>query len=444
LCIGLLREDDTKSGGEAEMSHSKSGIKKLGLRKNFSWALIGTLISTACQWMILMVMAKLLPIEEVGYYALALAIATPVIMFSMLQLRAVLFTDVQSRYRFGDYLGVRLVTNSIAAVTVLFILIYLGGRYDITVHYVIFFVLINKAIESTSDMSYGLMQKHERLDKAAQSRIYRNVVAVILVFLALYFTHNLLLGVLAIGLWWLLILLLFDRRNVKRFEPWIPRFNLKNLLHIMWLGLPMGIARGIISLNTSTPRYFIETHMGVDSLGVFAAMAYTVIGSGRIIEALGYSAGARLAKYFRHNRRAYLRLLVKMIAMAILMASVSVLVGTLFGEEILTVLYNKDYAKHPDVFFWLLIVAGGNMISSMLNYGMISARRFKSLVPLSILFFSVCFVGCWFLIPTYGMKGAAWAMLLSIISRIMCSLVILAWAIKSPLNSVSGPSAAGR
>ena len=86
--------------------------KPLSLRKNFSWIFVGNIVSTGCQWVILMVMTKLLPEVQVGHYVLALAIATPIVLFSMLQLRLVQATDVQNKYKFSDYFGVRLLTTS--------------------------------------------------------------------------------------------------------------------------------------------------------------------------------------------------------------------------------------------------------------------------------------------------------------------------------------------
>jgi hypothetical protein len=51
----------------------------------------------------LMVLTKLLPAAEVGYYVLGLAITVPVILFSMLQLRAVQVTDARNLNKFEDF-----------------------------------------------------------------------------------------------------------------------------------------------------------------------------------------------------------------------------------------------------------------------------------------------------------------------------------------------------
>ena len=122
----------------------------------------------------------------------------------------------------------------------------------------------------------------------------------------------------------------------------------------------------------------------------------------------------------------------KMVLVAIGMASATVLFGFLFGKQFLTIAYKQNYAQQPVVFIWLMIVAGSDMISSMLQHGVIAVRRFKSQVPLYACSLSACFVACWFLVPKYGMKGAAWAMLLSVIAKIIGSLIIIRIALKVP------------
>ena len=67
------------------------------LRRNFSWTFVGNVVYSACQAGILMLLAKLGNPEMVGKYGLAMAIATPVLALSSLQLRAVLTTDVKGK-----------------------------------------------------------------------------------------------------------------------------------------------------------------------------------------------------------------------------------------------------------------------------------------------------------------------------------------------------------
>jgi O-antigen/teichoic acid export membrane protein len=378
----------------------------------------------------LMAMAKLMDTQQVGYYTLALSITNPIMMFSMLQLRAMHVTDVKEQYSYGNYLGVRLLTNGLAAVVLAIVLLILTGQYEGLVYGVIFLVFFNKAIESTSDISYAVMQKHERLDKVAKSMMLRQAGGAAVLIVVLWLTGSILWAVAAIGLWWLAILLFYDRKNVKSFSDWKPQWNFMAFKVILLTGIPLGITRGLISLNESVPRYFVEGYMGTSTQGIFSAMAYTMTVAYLCMEALGYSAVARLAQYYVKNRKSYIKLLLKVVFVSLMTGLIPILIALVAGRQILALLYNEVYAQQPGVFVLLLVVAAGKMVSSMLNHGMNAARCFKVQVPLNLISLVVVVINCMWLIPLYGLMGAALAMLIGVLTKISGSILILFYAIK--------------
>lgn len=379
----------------------------------------------------LMVMAKLLSATEVGYYVLGLAITTPVVLFSTLGLRAVQVTDAQNLNKFEDFFGVRLITNCVAVLIIFGILGVLAGRYDFRVCVIILLIALNKIIESTSDIAYGLMQKHERLDKVAQSLILRNIGALILFAIAVRLTGSLWAGIASVGIWWLLAIFFLDRRNVEKFGHFVPRFHPRIMLSLIWFGLPLGIAGGIMNVSSNMTRYFVEAYLGNEDLAYFGAMAYAVVGASQATMALGQAASPRLAKYYFSNRKAYIRLLQKMLTVALFLAVGAVLFGIYLGRPFLTIAYTPKYAERQDVFVWLLIAAGGTMLASMLGYGMTAVRRFKSQIPVFLVTCSVSVLASWLLIQRYGMKGAAWAMLAASLTQFAASAVVIMIALKS-------------
>src|SRR5262249_33512279 len=88
------------------------GLRQASLRANFSWSFCGNVVYAACQWGMLIVLAKLASPESVGRFALGLAVTAPVVMLSNLQLRGVLATDARQEHPYTDYLTLRLFTTS--------------------------------------------------------------------------------------------------------------------------------------------------------------------------------------------------------------------------------------------------------------------------------------------------------------------------------------------
>src|SRR5207249_10179214 len=76
---------------------------RLTLRVNFLWTLAGNVIYAACQWGILVALAKLGTPQMVGEFALALAVTAPILIGAGLSLRSVPVTDALGEYEFRDY-----------------------------------------------------------------------------------------------------------------------------------------------------------------------------------------------------------------------------------------------------------------------------------------------------------------------------------------------------
>ena len=91
---------------------------RLSLRANFSWAFVGNIVYAACQWGMLIVLAKLGSPGQVGQFALGLAVTAPVMMFASLDLRLLQATDALEQYRFGHYLALRIATTALATLVI--------------------------------------------------------------------------------------------------------------------------------------------------------------------------------------------------------------------------------------------------------------------------------------------------------------------------------------
>src|SRR6516165_5295620 len=292
-----------------------SDSQRLTLRMNFLWTLTGNVFYAACQWGILVVLAKLGTSQMVGEFALALAITAPVVIGAGLSLRSIQATDATSQYRFGDYLFLRLLTTGAAGLLIIGIVCF--SRYGRHTAAIILIVGLAKGFESVSDIFYGLLQQHERMDRIALSMIIKGLLSLCVVASAIYLSGDLLPGVCSLAVVWALILALYDIRNGARVldsmsESEHPKVGfwsgIARRLQLHWrpgalgtltlLALPVGIVMALISFNGNIPRYFIEHHLGTRELGIFAALAYPLAAGTTVISALGSSATPRLARLY--------------------------------------------------------------------------------------------------------------------------------------------------
>lgn len=418
--------------------------KNITLRRNFSWTFIGNLIYSGCQWGMLVVLAKLGNPEMVGTFTLGLAVTAPVMMFSNLQLRDIQTTDAKNHYLFNDYLGLRLITTGLALPIILWITLATGYKGETAI--VIILIGFAKGLESISDVFYGLLQKHEKMDRMAISVMMKGPLSLLMLSIGTYISGSIVWGVLGLVIAWACILLIWDipsyRWLINKFtsEGEIPdslegrtakpRWQLGTIRKLIWLSLPLGLVMMLISLNANIPRYFLEHSLGKKELGVFAALAYLIVAGNMVVSALGSAARPRLAKYYAGgNVSAYQKLLLQLVAIACLLGLSGILVAWVAGGQILTIVYQPEYAKYTELLIWLMVTAGIGYVSSFLGEGMTAARYFRTQIPLFIVVTSTSAIASFWFIPKNGLKGAAIALMIAEIVRTIFTLGVIFHAV---------------
>ena len=391
-------------------------LQALPLRKNFAWTLTGNLVYGGCLWGMLVAIAKLGTPAMLGQFALGFAIGGPVFIAAQLQLRAVQATDARHEYRFGHYLALRLFGTALAFAVVVAIAYLSGYRSETAL--VVMLIAVAKAAESLSDIIYGLWQKQERLDRIAIALMGRGVGSLIALAATLYLTGSIVLAVGAMALWWAFWLATYERGVAVRMlaatslsERLRPAWELGALKKLAWMVLPLGPVMLFTSLNMNMPRYFVEHYHGEAALGYFAAMTYVLLIGTTVANALGQSAVPRLARSYISDRRAFARLLLKMVLLAASLGAGGILVAVVAGRPLLTLIYRADYADYAPVFAWLMLAGAVNYVASMFSFGMTAARRLRVQLPLFAAVAGANALVCWLLIPRLGLMGGAYALL---------------------------------
>ena len=426
-------------------------------RSNFAWALSGNVVYAACQWGMVVALAKLGSSFMVGQFSLGLAIATPVLMFASLQLRAVQATDARRQYSFREYLGLRMITTLIGLTAIAAIIA--AGSYQRGTAMVILAVAMIKGIEALSDIFYGLFQLNDRLDQIGKSMMFRGVISVIVLSVGLYFMRNIVAAIVLLATAWCAVLLGFDARRGRRFAPvtpdrgegsephrnwrrvW-PKFSLLRQWKLVRLSLPLGIVMTLVSLNLSLPRLFVHASLGEHQLGIFSAMAYTTVAVATFSDALGHSMIPRMSRFYADgNVAAFRSSLAKLVAIGGAFGLAGFAAAQLFGGRLLRILFTPEYAAHAGVFLWLVAAAGISCIASLLHYGITSARCFAIQVPMFVLVAGTNALACFWLVPSSGLRGAALAMVIAACVHLTVAASILLYLICSHAKHAAGREA---
>jgi O-antigen/teichoic acid export membrane protein len=366
----------------------------------------------------LVVLAKLGTAEQVGQFVLGLAVTAPVMLFSGLRLRSVQATDARGDFRFGDYFALRLLCTAAAASVVAGLALF--GGYSRETALVVLAVGAAKALESVSDVLHGMFQQHERMDWIARSLALKGVLSLASLATAFYLTRSVALAAAAMAAAFALVLVAFDLPVSARLlhgaapgagPPLLrPRWHPTTLKALLVLTLPLGVAVAASSLGANIPRYFLASAGGEAALGIFGALASPLAAGVLVINALGQSAAPRLAKHHAAGAtHAFDRTLRKLVLTGAALGAAGMLLSLLAGRHILLALFKPEYARHFDVFLWLVAAAALQYTYVFLGSAINAMRHFRIQLPMNLVNPLAALAACALLVPRFGLRGAAWA-----------------------------------
>jgi O-antigen/teichoic acid export membrane protein len=379
----------------------------------FQWATIGNLVYAFSQFAILIILAQVGTPRHVGQYALALAVASPVVLFSNLQLRAILASDATRRHHFSEYWRLRMLTAPFACAVVA--IIAFCGSFGFDTAVVIAIAAAAKSIETFSDLCYGACQRNQRLDLVGKSLVMKGIASVLALGVLTWATQSVAIGVAGIGAVWLGLLLGYDLPHVRRGDAavgwpnrpedsggWITQKQL------IALGLPLGISISLLSLSVALPSILVERYLGEHEVGIFAAFSGLAWAGIPLINAIGQTALPKLGEFYCRQDRHRLRRVVAALAVAGAGLGIAGIVAAQFaGSSIVTLVYGSEYAKRADVLMWLLAAAAALFAARFIGDALTAMRCNKIQLTSQAFVALVVLVGGWAVLPQAGLAGMA-------------------------------------
>lgn len=410
--------------------HAAGGLPgvRVSLRRNFIWTFAGNSFFGASQWAILSLIAKLGSRQMLGDYALALALVTPVVMLSHLNLRAVLATDVREEHPFGDYLAVRMGASALALAAVACLALLWRAHPEVA--WSIFLLGISLTADTTSDTFYGALQRREQMNEIAHSMIARGMFSLALLAAVLWITGRLVPAVAALAAGRVLVLLIYDVRRGSAGQR-MTGSGFKSQWLLFRTALPLGLVLMLVSLAGNLPRYAVEAFLGTAELGAFAAAAAFLAAGSTVVNALGQASTARLARLFSAGDYAgFRRMAVKLASLALGLGLAGVGGAALAGRTVLGLVYSPELEAYSGLLVKLMVSGIFVYGAIVLGYISTSTRSFLSQMPLLALVAGISGGASWVLVPRAGLDGAAVSVALAASVQIAGQLWIVLRALK--------------
>lgn len=286
---------------------------------------------------------------------------------------------------------------------------------------------LSTLFEQLSRILSDIFQAHEEMGKVAFRDIAVRIFTGIASIAVLYFGYGLVavswVYVLGAKIGFLINLLLYNHRFAWPKLQWDSSFivhNIKEGLSFMMLGMASTIYAHVDVL-------IVSKLLDMQSVGIYNASANLFYRLGFIADAVATASFPAIAQLYWQDKPEASNVLTKSLC-GVLIISVPVSIGGwMLGDEIIAMIYGDGYAQSATIFRILITSMPFMFFSLQFNYALGAIKLqflvFKIIMSLLIVNIAINIV----LIPIYGLRGAAFA---TLITELVGFAILLAVTLK--------------
>jgi O-antigen/teichoic acid export membrane protein len=286
------------------------------------------------------------------------------------------------------------------------------------------------------DTFNALMQKSERMDHVAHSIVLKGLLSTIVFAVTILATGSLVAAAFAEAAARLAVLALYDlplgcrlareQRTDNISLASLRTVDLPRLASLTFRSLPLAFKVMLVSLDTHITRYFVAGMANLSAVGVFGPIASGAGAASMVGKALNQSVSAKLGRLARADEpRHFIRFIRKLQLLYLVLGIGGVGFTMLAGGPILALIRPDLLAWHA-VLTLVVVSVALDLQNGIVDMSLVAARRIAPLAPACGISVATSALCCWLLIPTYGLTGAAMAMILGRIMRMAALNAVLA------------------
>lgn len=232
-------------------------------RSSYTWNALNAIISALQNPVILLVITRTNGVYDAGVFSIAFAIATLMLYVGLYGLRRFQSSDLDEKYSFSEYHGMRILTCSmmifISIIYCIYGMIFTG--YSMEKALVIFMICIVKVCQAYSDVYHGCMQQKGRLDVATKSSSIRYGLEMAAYAAMLVITRNLLLSTAAFMAASIAGLIFTSVNAGGNYCTYRPSFNRTKIKALAIEGFPLFASLFLNMYISNAPKYAIDTFL---------------------------------------------------------------------------------------------------------------------------------------------------------------------------------------
>ncbi len=307
-------------------------------RKNFIWNLLGTGFNSFNSLFFMIIVTRINGVNDAGVFTIAFATATILYFIGVYSGRIYQVTEPNKAITNKEYIVNRIITT---LCMLIFLTIYLLIRqYDTSKTTVFILLVIYKALESISDVLYGILQKNEKLEIVGKSLLVKSILSIICFAIVDLFTKNMILSINSMIFINIIIILFYDILKSKQYINFKDKVNISNIFKILKGGFfTFAIAfLGMYVLNA--PKYSIDIYLENNYQTIFGIIIMPATVIGLIAQFLVNPYLNQIMSYCeKKDLKSLNKIVLKLILMIFVVGLISTILAYLLGTQILGLVY---------------------------------------------------------------------------------------------------------
>jgi len=388
-------------------------------KRDFLWNAVGSLIYALASIVLAFAVIRLAGADEGGIFGFGFStLGQQMFIIAYFGIRPFHITDMKKQFSFGDYLGTRDVTSTLAVLaSFLFVGVQLlSGGYNLHKAVILVLLALYKIIDGYADVYESELQRQGFLYRTGQSLAFRTTLSVVTLLGTLLCTKSLLLAVVAADIMQILGTYFFAVRVLRGCGGSVDRtFHGDKVRELIGSTSLLFLSVFVDFYIFSASKYAIDAQLSDEVSGYFNVLFMPTSFIYLIANFMIRPMLTKLAdQYAAMDIRAFRATMSYMVKAVLVLSAVIILGALIFGHLGLTIFefILGDAAKgrltSEFVTFVTLIIGGAlYALANVMYYILVTVRRQKHIFAGYVMTAVVAALSAGHMVSTRGMFGGA-------------------------------------
>lgn len=357
-------------------------------RKNFIWNTLGTGFNAFNSLFFMIIVTRINGVDEAGIFTIAFSTACILYAVGLYAGRVYQVTELNKKISDKDFIVSRIITSTLMIVFLIVFCFIKGYNFE---KFIVFLLLTTyRALETFSDVIYGILQKNDKLDIVGKSLFIKSLMSIIIFLLAEIITRKMIISIISMIIVYIFIILFYDFRKVNKYIDFKVKVNIKNVYNILKKGFfTFAISfLGIYIVNA--PKYSIDTYLTDNYQTIFGIIVMPATIISLLAQFLIHPyLNQILTLYEKGDLKTLRKLIQKLIFLIISFGCISIILAYLLGTQVLGIVYGLDLSNYRIGLVIIIIAATlytiGTIYSSILTTVRETISQFIIYIIVSIL-----------------------------------------------------------